>query len=64
MFWEKIAMGQSKNKTRRNFIKLAAGATVVAGASKTFMLSRAQDQSGVNEATKNISPNDRIQIAT
>lgn len=55
MTWE-----QSK-QSRRDFMRLAAGAVVTAGAPKIFLIEDGAQQS--SEMTK-ISPNDRIQIAT
>jgi predicted dehydrogenase len=52
-------MKNSKDKSRREFIKMAAAGAFVAGSSHTILASR-QTQ----EPAKNVSPNDRIQIAT
>ena len=60
-------MDNPKKNSRRNFIKLAAGATVAAGSSKTFMIDSAYGQDPAGDAqqpnTANVSPNDKIQIA-
>jgi len=60
-------MDKSPKNSRRNFIRLAAGATAVAaGTSKTFLLSLAhgqQPQQPAASGTQSVSPNDKIQIA-
>ena len=52
----------NQRTTRRNFMKLAAGSTVAAGAQR-FLLPTAQAQP-LAEPSKPIAPNDHIQVAT
>jgi predicted dehydrogenase len=59
-----MIMGDSQKKSRRNFIKLTAATTLVAGSTKAVSGARNIYPIQTNETKKTISPNDKIRIAT